>query len=117
MTIIVSSNDVYKAFTSMPSTPILTTDATIDRNLWQKVISCEDDVHKRAYFFIIFMTSMAQACKEIMALTSDESCLFGDQIGKGNVLGIAHTIYRHLTKELCADNTKNSGSGIIIFCD
>jgi hypothetical protein len=27
----------------------------------------------------------------------------------GNVLGFAHTFYRHLIKELCADNTNNSG--------
>jgi hypothetical protein len=57
------------------------------------------------------MRSMAHACKEIMALTSYEACLLGDQIGHqmGNVLvlGIAHTIYRHLTKELCADNRES----------
>jgi hypothetical protein len=56
MTIIVSSNDVYKAFSSMSSTPVLVTiDAPIDRNLWWKVSSCEDDVHKRGSlaFFII----------------------------------------------------------------
>jgi hypothetical protein len=56
MTIIVSSNDVYQAFSSMSSTPVLVTiDAPIDRNLWWKVSSCKDDVHMRAYSLAFFL--------------------------------------------------------------
>jgi hypothetical protein len=77
--------------------------------------------NKRAYSlaFSLFydVSGLRLVEKTRPSLTGDEACLLGDQIGDqmGNILGFAHACYRHLTKELCADNTNNSRSDRIIL--